>query len=247
MIRNRLAAAVVASVLTWAGIAQAQAPAIPRVVIELFTSQGCSSCPPADSLLAEFAKQPDVIALSLPVDYWDYLGWKDTLALAVHTKRQKGYSIARGDRQVYTPQAVINGVAHVVGSNRYQIDKASLWAHGRDGALSVPISLRREEKGWVVELPAAGDARAQIVVMPITKRCDIAIGRGENADKKITYTNVVRGVSTIGEWRGGAESVAIDPSLISGENIDGFVVLVQAIAAQGKPGAILGAAKSDGL
>ena len=82
----------------------------PRAVIELFTSQGCSSCPPADKLLGELARDPSLIAMSLPVDYWDYLGWKDTLALHGHTTRQRAYAEARGDREVYTPQVVVNGV-----------------------------------------------------------------------------------------------------------------------------------------
>src|SRR6476646_8850987 len=96
----------------------------PRAVIELFTSQGCSSCPPADKLLGELAKDPSVIALSLPIDYWDYLGWKDTLADSRFSARQKAYSHMRGDRDVYTPQVIINGEAHVIGSDRARIEGA---------------------------------------------------------------------------------------------------------------------------
>src|SRR3954453_7509032 len=87
-------------------------------VVGLFTSQGCSACPPADRLMAELAREPGVIALSLPVTYWDYLGWKDTLAHAAFTERQRAYAGMRGDRQVFTPQAVVNGAATVVGSDR---------------------------------------------------------------------------------------------------------------------------------
>src|SRR5262245_64759959 len=97
--------------------AAGQANAEPRAVVELFTSQGCSSCPPADALLGKLAHDPDVIALSLPIDYWDYIGWKDTLALPGHTNRQKAYSRARGDRNVYTPQAIVNGAAQALGSD----------------------------------------------------------------------------------------------------------------------------------
>src|SRR3954466_4691787 len=93
-----------------AGPAASGAGQSPRVVVELFTSQGCSSCPPADKLLSEFARDPGVLALTMPVDYWDYLGWKDTLADRAFTDRQKAYGEIRGDRQVYTPQAVIDGV-----------------------------------------------------------------------------------------------------------------------------------------
>src|SRR5690242_12063202 len=100
------------------------ASADPRGVVELFTSQGCSSCPPADKLLGELAKDPSLVALSLPIDYWDYLGWKDTLADSRFSARQKAYSAVRGDRDVYTPQAIVNGAAHVIGSDRTSIEGA---------------------------------------------------------------------------------------------------------------------------
>src|SRR6202022_1127454 len=100
------------------------AHADPRAVVELFTSQGCSSCPPADKIIGELAKDPSVIALSLPIDYWDYLGWKDTLADSRFSARQKAYSQMRGDRDVYTPQVVVNGSVHVIGSDRAGIERA---------------------------------------------------------------------------------------------------------------------------
>src|SRR6516164_4011195 len=95
----------------------------PRAVIELFTSQGCSSCPAADKLLGELADDPSLVAMSLPVDYWDYLGWHDTLALAGHSKRERAYARVRGDGQVYTPQVVVNGTAHVLGSDKIAIER----------------------------------------------------------------------------------------------------------------------------
>src|SRR6202012_1965898 len=100
------------------------AAAEPRAIVELFTSQGCSSCPPADKVVGELAKDPSVIALSMPIDYWDYLGWKDTLADPRFSARQKAYSLMRGDRDVYTQQAVVNGEAHVIGSERGGIQRA---------------------------------------------------------------------------------------------------------------------------
>src|SRR6185369_13617653 len=118
--RVALSLAVVASTM----VAAADVSAEPRGVIELFTSQGCSSCPPADKLAGELARDPSLIVLSLPVDYWDYLGWKDTLALPGHTNRQRAYSKARGDREVYTPQVVVNGVKHVLGSDKTAIENA---------------------------------------------------------------------------------------------------------------------------
>src|SRR5262245_55076196 len=94
-----------------------------RGVVELFTSQGCSSCPAADRLLGELASDRSIVALSLPIDYWDYLGWKDTLAKPRHTARQRGYAQQRGDREVYTPQVVVNGALHVLGSDRGAIER----------------------------------------------------------------------------------------------------------------------------
>ena len=108
---------------------RATVQAEPRAVIELFTSQGCSSCPAADKLLSEFKDDPSLITLSLPIDYWDYLGWKDTLASPGHTARQKAYSKMRGDREVYTPQVVVNGVLQALGSNRADIEKAVTQSH----------------------------------------------------------------------------------------------------------------------
>ena len=102
----------------------APASAEPRAVIELFTSQGCSSCPAADKLLGELSRDPSLVTMSLAVDYWDYLGWKDTLALRGHSDRQRAYAEGRGDREVYTPQVVVNGVVHVLGSDRAAIEKA---------------------------------------------------------------------------------------------------------------------------
>src|SRR5689334_9647632 len=117
------------------------AHAEPKAVVELFTSQGCSSCPPADKVLGELARDPSLIALSLPVDYWDYLGWKDTLALRGHGIRQRGYAETRGDRSVYTPQVVVNGVVHALGSDKNAIEKAIATSRTKSEALSIPVNV----------------------------------------------------------------------------------------------------------
>src|SRR5882672_3262806 len=117
------------------------AHADPRAVVELFTSQGCSSCPPADKIIGELAKDPDVIALSMPIDYWDYLGWKDTLADARFSARQKAYSQMRGDRDVYTPQVIVNGSTHLIGSDRVGIESAIGDTRKNDSVMSVPVSM----------------------------------------------------------------------------------------------------------
>src|SRR3978361_1621183 len=117
------------------------AHADPRAVVELFTSQGCSSCPPADKIIGELAKDPSAIPLSMPIDYWDYLGWKDTLADSRFSARQKAYSHARGDRDVYTPQVVVNGSTAVIGSDRAKIEGAIDTTRKADGVMSVPVSM----------------------------------------------------------------------------------------------------------
>src|SRR5919204_4107925 len=122
------------------------AEADPRAVVELFTSQGCSSCPPADKVIGDLAKDPSIIALSMPIDYWDYLGWKDTLADSRFSARQKAYSHVRGDRDVYTPQAVVNGAAQVIGSDRAGIEGAINDTGKADGVMSVPVTMTLSSK-----------------------------------------------------------------------------------------------------
>src|ERR1700680_1890616 len=131
------------------------AHADPRAVIELFTSQGCSSCPPADKILGELAKDPSVIALSMPIDYWDYLGWKDTVADSRFSARQKAYSLMRGDRDVYTPQVVVNGAVHVIGSDRAGIESAIGATRKTDGVMSVPVSIGISGKQITVTVAAS--------------------------------------------------------------------------------------------
>ena len=219
------------------------AAARPRAVIEMFTSQGCSSCPPADRVLLELARDPDVIALSLPVDYWDYLGWKDTLAHSAFSARQRDYASARGDRQVYTPQAVVNGVTASVGSNRAELGHEI----GRAG-LPVAVAARETDGRLAIEVGAASGAaqKGEVWVLPVLRAHEVAIGRGENRGHSVAYVNVVRGLVRVGAWTGAAArfEVPLDQTRAGGS--DGYVVLLQ-IAEPGRPAAILGAAKGPGL
>jgi hypothetical protein len=228
------------------GLAQsaAAAPGKPRVVVELFTSQGCSSCPPADKLLTDLARDPGVLALTMPVDYWDYLGWKDTLAERAFTERQKAYGEIRGDRQVYTPQAVINGVAHAVGSNADAITSAAK-TDGAHGSLSIPLTIETTATSVKVSVPAQpGAAPATVFLFPVMKRMEVAIGRGENKGQTVTYTNVVREVVPMGTWKGEAKTfeVSID-QLSKGKRCDTYAAVLQA-GGPGKPGVILGAVRA---
>jgi hypothetical protein len=221
------------------------AHADPRAVIELFTSQGCSSCPPADKILGELAKDPSVIALSMPIDYWDYLGWKDTLADSRFSARQKAYSQARGDREVYTPQVVVNGSMHVIGSDRAGIESAIDITKKANGVMSVPVTMTRSGKLLNVSVAASGQGPAamhgEVWICAISRAVPIAIGRGENSGREVTYHNVVRNLVKLGDWDGTSGSWTVPLENISHEGIDAAVVYVQD-GSRDKPGPMLGAA-----
>ena len=217
----------------------------PRAVVELFTSQGCSSCPPADKLMGELAKDPSVIALSMPIDYWDYLGWKDTLADSRFSARQKAYSHVRGDRDVYTPQAVVNGSAHVIGSDRVGIEGAIGETEKTGGVMSVPVSMSLSGKQINVSVAASGKGPAtkhgEVWICSVSKSVPIAIGRGENRGREVTYHNVVRNLLKVGDWNGTAGSWTVPLENISRDGVDAAVVYVQD-GNREKPGPMLGAA-----
>ena len=239
----------VLTALSLSALAGAAAAGEPRAVIELFTSQGCSSCPPADKLLGELAHDSSVIALSLPVDYWDYLGWKDTLALRGHGIRQRGYAETRGDRAVYTPQVVVNGVVHALGSDKDAIEKAIAASRAKSEALSVPVSMKVDNGRVTVTLPATDQVEglAQIWLCPVTDKVPVTIERGENGGHQLTYYDVVRRWVKLGQWSGKAESfsMTVDDIIkgIGGE-VDRVAVLVQK-QPDGKPGVMLGAAEAN--
>lgn len=219
------------------------ASAEPRAVVELFTSQGCSSCPPADKILGELAQDPSMIALSLPIDYWDYLGWKDTLADSRFSARQKAYSHARGDRGVYTPQVVVNGTSNVLGSDRAAIDKAASHTYKANGVMSVPVTMTRAG-GQINVAVAASDTigkSGEIWICAVSKSVPITIVRGENRGHQITYHNVVRNMLKVGDWNGKAGNWNVPIENISRDGVDAAVVFVQD-GNREKPGPMLGAA-----
>jgi hypothetical protein len=215
-----------------------------RGVIELFTSQGCSSCPAADKLLGELAKDPTLVSISLPIDYWDYLGWKDTLASPRNTARQRGYSKVRGDRQVYTPQAIVDGSTHVVGSDRGAIEKAIEKVGHTAGALSLPVTLKVENGVLTVGVPngTGTGARgvAEVWICGISRAVTVAIKRGENRGKTVTYHNVARRWLKLEGWEGKAHTWKVPVKDVGGDGVDGAAVMVQAGTAE-RPSAILGA------
>jgi hypothetical protein len=221
------------------------AHADPRAVVELFTSQGCSSCPPADKVLGELAKDPSVIALSLPIDYWDYLGWKDTLADSRFSARQKAYSRVRGDRDVYTPQAIVNGSAHVIGSDLAGIESAIGQTTQADSVMSVPVTMTQAGKLLTVSVAASakniGVTHGEVWLCSISKAVPILISRGENSGREITYHNVVRNLMKVGDWNGGSGSWTVPIESVAHEGVDGAVVYLQD-GNRDKPGPMLGAA-----
>ncbi|MDT3376603.1 DUF1223 domain-containing protein [Labrys portucalensis] len=232
--RQNLVAALL--LLAASGPAMAQ----PRAVVELFTSQGCSSCPPADKMMGELARDPSVIALSLPVDYWDYVGWKDTLADNTFTRRQRAYSEVRGDRAVYTPQIVVDGVQHAVGSNGEEVRRAIEMAATHPSVLSVPVAISGKNGAYSISLGKSAH-KGEVWVVPIETSAEVKIERGENTGKTVTYSNVVRCFRKIADYDGNAATLALKPDVTNAPGADSFAVLVQANAA-GRPGAILGAA-----
>lgn len=221
------------------------AHADPRAVIELFTSQGCSSCPPADKIIGELAEDPSIIALSMPIDYWDYLGWKDTLADARFSARQKAYSRMRGDREVYTPQAIINGSVHVIGSDLPGIESAIGATAKEDGVMSIPVTMTQSGQQITVSVAAASkvpaDMHGEVWICSISKAVPISIGRGENRGREITYHNVVRNLVKLGDWNGNPGSWTVPLDSVEHEGVDAAVAIVQD-GSRDKPGPMLGAA-----
>ncbi|MDH7799440.1 MULTISPECIES: DUF1223 domain-containing protein [unclassified Beijerinckia] len=226
--------------------AQTSGPTFEKpVFIELFTSQGCSSCPAADRVLSQIARQPNVIALTLAVDYWDYLGWKDTFASNGNTGRQKGYSKTIPGSHVYTPQAVINGVAQVVGSDLNALVKEARIAFGKHGALSVPMTIKDAGDKLLIDV-GAGGGNAALSLVRVASRREVEVARGDNTGKQLSYTNIGRGRVPIGDWSGGAKQFEIAKADTLGNDADGWIVMLQSYE-NGKPGPILAARKSSNL
>lgn len=202
------AVAVVAPFVT----TNAQAAEQP-VLVELFTSQGCSSCPAADRLAATLKNRPGIQVISLNVDYWDYLGWRDTLASADYTKRQMDYAHARGDNDVYTPQMVINGDAHVVGSNKASVELAI--AAAAKSEMKISVVIKATENDLVVEVgEGAAQDEGTVWLMAVTPQIDVKIERGENSGSTISYHNVVRKLVPAGTWMGKATTLMLPKNSI---------------------------------
>lgn len=218
------------AILGFAPTAQAQNS---PVVVELYTSQGCSSCPPADAFLTELSTRKDVIALALHVDYWDYLGWPDQFASAVFTNRQRAYAMAASKKTVYTPQIVVQGVAHAVGNRINDVNRLIAQFEGQTAP--VAITLSRSGGALTISVRAlledVGPSFVQIV--RYHPRAEVKILAGENAGREIVYSNIVTYWKPIARWNGTGE-LNVRANIQGGDPV---VVLVQ----REGPGAILAA------
>lgn len=218
------------------------APVTPRaepVLVELFTSQGCSACPPADAVLARLAERADVVALSLHVDYWDYLGWRDSFASPEMTARQYAYRGALGTRVVYTPQMVIEGRADVVGSRDEAVGAAV------EAALAEPDAarIRIYSDGGMLKadlLPGAADGPSggTVWVARYERKATVEVARGENRGRALDYANVVESLERIGDWPGRDAEAVMLPQPGPGE---GIAVWVQSAGT----GPVIAAAKHE--
>ena len=212
-----------------------------KAVLELYTSQGCNSCPPADALLGIYAKRDDLVALTLPVDYWDYLGWKDTFASPKFTARQRAYAKERGDGRIYTPQIVVNGIAHVLGRSAADIDRAIAETSARFAASRVPITTRIEGARIVIEAGdaalASGAREATIWLAVLQKEAEVPVRSGENRGKSLKYYNIVRELTTVGMWKGKAERFELARDAVKLPDTQSGAVLIQS----GTAGPIIGA------
>lgn len=212
------------------------------VLVELYTSQGCYLCPPADALLGELAARDDVAALTLNVDYWDYIGWKDRLAQPIFAKRQRAYAIAHNQDAVGTPSIVVHGVAGMPGGRRAGVFKAVAKA----AAATPPahIALRRAGGTLQIEVASEEDAiggMAAVMAAPYRGPVTQAIEAGENAGKSVTYHNTVLALHRLGGWSGGDARFDLDLP----QEAEGVAVWIQRMA-HGRPvGPVLAAAKID--
>ncbi|MEI1249948.1 DUF1223 domain-containing protein [Rhizobium aouanii] len=212
----------------------------PKGVVELFTSQGCSSCPPADAAFRKLVNQGDVIALAYHVDYWNYLGWADTLSSKENTERQYGYAKTMGRSNVYTPQAIVNGRDHLAGADLNGINGKIDTYSSEGNGLTIPISAAMRGDELEIKI-GAGQGKANVVMVYFDKEKTIDVEKGENSGKKISYLHSVTNVETVGMWDGKATSLTLPASVLQRPQLEGCAILLQSATADGDPAAILGA------
>lgn len=213
-----------------------------RAVIELFTSQGCSSCPPADALLKTYVDRKDIMALSLPIDYWDYIGWKDTFASPKNTQRQRAYSSVVTDGPIYTPQIIVNGRADALGSSQRQIDSAISKTAEQFAKTRIGVQSWFNDHTMIIQIGGALEPekakQATIWLARIQKVGSVRIKAGENRGRDLNYYNVVREMTPIGTWSGRAMTIRLAHQAMLFPETEEAAILVQEAA----HGPIIGAA-----
>lgn len=230
---HRIIAVSVGLGLTFASAGHAQSPDASPVVIELFTSQGCSSCPPADELLGRMTRREDVIPLALHVDYWDYIGWTDTFGNVAFSDRQRAYAQAAGVRTVYTPQMIVGGMDHLVGVHPEDLEAVI----ARQAVQPAPVVLELRRDGASVRVVARARAEvpqgSAVQLVRYRPHEQVEIRLGENAGRTIDYANIVTEWKQVAEWDGQGElSLTLDAP-----GSDSVAVIVQ----EPGPGPILAA------
>jgi hypothetical protein len=210
----------------------------PKAVLELFTSQGCSSCPMADAKLGELGKSPDLITLAYHVDYWDYIGWVDTFGSKANSDLQKSYAQSWGSSRIYTPELVVNGKRGVVGSRQKDVTDAL-----GSVSLTIPVALAIGNKMLEVTVgPQAGGGDAVVWLVTFKDHAQVVIERGENAGKTMDYTQIVTGRQMLGAWDPASGlHLKLPLSELEANGGNGAAIVVQADK-DGLPGEILGAA-----
>ncbi len=196
----------------------------PKTVVELYTSQGCSSCPPADKLMGKITRNPEVLGLSFAVTYWDYIGWKDVFGSAENDARQVKYRDQFNARYVYTPQMIVAGSNHFVGSNAHELESNLHKFKGH--AEQIPLAWKLEDGKLHITLPDH-DTTATIWQVDIDHEKQVKIGRGENSGKSVTYHNIVRKTRHIKDWNGKEQTVTLDLETLMQEGRDGCAILIQ--------------------
>jgi len=230
------------AVLLWLGANAHAGEQKSPILVELFTSQGCSSCPPADQILGDLQKRSDVVALSFSIDYWDYIGWRDTLATRENTLRQQAYEKVLPSHRVYTPQMVIDGVRDVVGNQRKDVLEAIERRVNETRGKKVSVAIAQTDDGLQVRIGAAGAGQRQSATVWLARTLSsrtVNIAKGENTGRVITYHNIVRGFAAVGKWSGDAMTLELPARGAQGDISDGVAVWVQA----GGNGPVLGASQ----
>lgn len=231
------------SLLSMSGIsAQAVEIYSPKGVVELFTSQGCSSCPQADEYITSIHRNKDVLALAWHVDYWDYLGWKDTFAKPENADRQRRYSRSFGENQIYTPQAVINGRSHAAGYKSQKIQTILADYDNHQKGLMVPIKTTIDHDVLDIEI-SYGDntGKATLWMVYFSNQAVVKVERGENRGKNLTYSNIVGDIELVGMMEPEGLKMMLPLSEISYKGYDSCALILQRTTKYGTPGPIIGA------